>query len=829
MIYACSEERRREAVRAHATLNGIDFLEVLDDPTLPPEARQRTLFVHFLKPLVSLALTKEQVRIEGGERIRDVEVTSIAVGTRAQAHILIVQVDKAGDFSTYTLRLIQDPQQPQPPAGVDPLLATVAFSFKVDCPTDVDCQPAQACPPARLLEPDLNYLARDYASFRRLLLDRLAVVMPQWQERHPAALGVVLVELLAYVGDYLSYQQDAIATEAYLGTARRRVSVRRHARLVDYLMHDGCNARTWVQVQVDGDNVELKQGTQLLTHVAGQPGRISPRSSAYAAALASRPEVFETMHPVTLFEAHNALPFYTWGARECCLPTGTTRATLRGHFPNIHAGDVLVFEEVLGPQTGSPHDADPAHRHAVRLTGVELTHDSLGGRFATPPTDAPLDITEIAWAAADALPFPLCISSRTDVEHGQQFIEDVSLARGNMVLADHGLTIFDEPLGSVPEPTLFRTPAVDGDSCPGRQPVPVPPRFRPRLSGLPLTYAAPYDPQAPATAVLHQTVDAALPAAKLTSTLHADTADWLPQRDLLNSGPEATEFVVESENDGTALVRFGDDQRGMRPAAQTVFTATYRVGNGMAGNIGAGALAHVVTDQPHILRVYHPIPAQGGVDPESIETVRQHAPYAFRTQERAVTPEDYAVLTAQHRGVQRAAATLRWTGSWHTAFVTVDRLGGLDVEAAFETELRQTLERYRMAGVDLEIDGPRFVPLEIDMHVCVQPTYFRSDVKAALREVFSNHTLPDGRRGVFHPDNFTFGQPVYLSRLYTAAYAVPGVASVHITTFQRQGRLDPRPLEEGKLSLQRLEIVRLDNDPNFLERGVFRLQLEGGK
>ena len=75
--------------------------------------------------------------------------------------------------------------------------------------------------------------------------------MPQWQERNPADLGVALVELLAYVGDHLSYQQDAVATEAYLGTARRRVSVRRHARLVDYPMHDGCNARAWVQVQVE--------------------------------------------------------------------------------------------------------------------------------------------------------------------------------------------------------------------------------------------------------------------------------------------------------------------------------------------------------------------------------------------------------------------------------------------------------------------------------------------------------------------------------------------------------------------------------------------------
>ena len=438
------------------------------------------------------------MRIEGGERIRDVEVTSVTVGTAAQAHILTVQVDKAGGLFHLHLRLIQDAQQPQPPAGFDPLLSAVAFSFKVDCPTDFDCQPVQICPPTRLPEPDINYLAKDYASFRRLLLDRLAVLMPRWQERHPADLGVALVELLAYVGDYLSYQQDAIATEAYLGTARRRVSVRRHARLVDYLMHDGCNARTCVQVQVDGDNVLLPAG-HATAHARCRTAGVASRRAhpAYAAALASRPEVFETMHPVALFEAHNALSFYTWGARECCLPTGATRATLRGHFPDLHAGDVLVFEEVRGPQTGSPSDADPAHRHAVRLTSVALTHDPLGGRFATPPTDDPLDITEIAWAAADALPFPLCISARTDAEHGQQFIEDVSIARGNMVLADHGLTIANEPLGSVPEPTLFRTPAADGDHCQARPPVPVPPRFRPQPVGTAADARGPVRPPGP--------------------------------------------------------------------------------------------------------------------------------------------------------------------------------------------------------------------------------------------------------------------------------------------------------------------------------------------
>src|SRR5262249_54520375 len=201
-----------------------------------------------------------------------------------------------------------------------------------------------------------NYLAKDYASFRQLMLDRMAVLMPQWTERHPADLGVALVELLAFVGDYLSYQQDAVATEAYLGTARRRVSVRRHARLVDYSMHDGCNARAWVHVRVrdDVNNLLLRRSTgtnitKVLTRIVDQPRIIARQSSAYQRALAAGPEVFELLHDVTLFAAHNTLLFYTWGARECCLPTGATRATLQGSYPHLQPGDVLILTEVHGP------------------------------------------------------------------------------------------------------------------------------------------------------------------------------------------------------------------------------------------------------------------------------------------------------------------------------------------------------------------------------------------------------------------------------------------------------------------------------------------------
>lgn len=851
MIYFCCDERRRQALLGHPKLNGIDFLEVVDDLKMPDADRQRTLLVNFVNPLAANVLNKTNVRIEGGERIRDVAIESVAIGTGAQDHVLTVKVNHPGDFSNYTLRLVKnakDLTNALPLDGFDPLLSAITFSFKVSCPSGFDCRTDLVCTPEPQTPPPIDYLAKDYASFRQLMLDRLSTLAPDWRERNPADLGIVLVELLAYVGDYLSYQQDAVATEAYLGTARRRVSVRRHARMVDYAMHDGCNARAWVQVQVQA-KTELKQlaqagsatyTTKLLTRAAGQPARIAhnqiTEEQIQQQFRARGVEVFEPMHDSVLFPAHNQMNFYTWGARECCLPSGAKHATLSGLLPDLKVGDVLIFEEVLGPHTGETEDADPSHRHAVRLTGVTLSKDPLGGRFLDPPNDDAVDVTEIEWAVADALPFPLCVSSQTDAAHGNRQVDGVSVALGNIVLSDHGMTIRDESLGVVPEARLSRVQS--GAHCEHKPASPIFSRFSPLLRQRPLTQAATttvidpvthqphflsFDPKASAAAAFEWQMSDVLPAITLND------GAWHPRRDLLASDKFATEFVAEIEEDGTTRLRFGDDQHGMRPAPSASFDASYRVGNGASGNVGAESIAHIITHEPAIIAVRNLMAARGGVEPESIEHVRQSAPFAFRTQERAVTPADYAAVSERHPQVQRAAATFRWTGSWRTVFVTADRLGGLPVDDDFESGLRGHLERFRMAGHDLEIDGPRFVSLEIEMTVCVKPDYFRSSVKQALLTVFSNRALSDGSRGVFHPDNFTFGQPVFLSAIYKAAQEVAGVDSVVITRFHRQGQFNSLALGTGKLELGRLEIARLDNDPNFPERGVLRLTLKGGK
>jgi predicted phage baseplate assembly protein len=310
---------------------------------------------------------------------------------------------------------------------------------------------------------------------------------------------------------------------------------------------------------------------------------------------------------------------------------------------------------------------------------------------------------------------------------------------------------------------------------------------------------------------------------------------WNPQRDLLASDRFATEFVVEVESDRRANLRFGDGIYGRRPTPGAALVAGYRVGNGERGNVGADVLYHVVSSDDGLQAVLNPLPAQGGIDPEALEEVRLYAPQAFRTQERAVTEQDYATVAERHPQVQRAMATRRWTGSWYTMFLTVDRKGGRPVDAEFKAELRAFLERFRLAGQDVEIDGPHFVPLDLAFTVCVEPGYFRSNVKEALLETFSNRGFPGGRRGFFHPDNFTFAQKVYLSQLVAAAMQVPGVRWVDAEVapskpncFKRWGQPQRDEFDKGQIDIGRLEIARLDNDPNAPENGKIEFIMEGG-
>jgi hypothetical protein len=120
------------------------------------------------------------------------------------------------------------------------------------------------------------------------------------------------------------------------------------------------------------------------------------------------------------------------------------------------------------------------------------------------------------------------------------------------------------------------------------------------------------------------------------------------------------------------------------------------------------------------------------------------------------------------------------------------------------------------------------VPLEIEASLCVARGHFRGDVLQAVARVLSNRTFADGSRGFFHPLAFTFGQPVYLSRLYAAIEAVEGVDSATVKVFKRYWDAARDELDRGVIEMGPFEIPRLDNDASLPENGVLRLSAIGG-
>lgn len=104
----------------------------------------------------------------------------------------------------------------------------------------------------------IDYTSKDYAGFRESMLSFATTLVPDWKgaaNGDPNDFGVVLVELLAYEGDILSYYNDRVANESFLSTATQRGSVLAHASLLDYAPRSATAASTVMAITVISPDV----------------------------------------------------------------------------------------------------------------------------------------------------------------------------------------------------------------------------------------------------------------------------------------------------------------------------------------------------------------------------------------------------------------------------------------------------------------------------------------------------------------------------------------------------------------------------------------------
>lgn len=676
------------------------------------------------------------------------------------------------------------------PGSVDPVFNRAPFQLALERDAAApSTQQAASSDTEGLTLPPASYQAKDYESFSGLLLDRMRFTVPDWQERHAADVGVLLVELLAHAGDTLSYYQDAVSAEAYLGTARRRASLRRHARLLDYTVHEGCNARVWVHVALPETQREL----ELPAHTAFFTAQPQPPRSAWDVQPPEHHSCFESLATARLHVEHNSFQPYTWGARGATLSQGATSATLVGHHARLRTGDVLLLEELRHPTTGRREDVDAAHRHAVRLNAPPVLDED-------PLTRTHL--THVSWLLEDALPFDLALGTTPDGMPLSQVL-------GNMVLADSGMT---QPEAQV---------VVEAD---GTASVP--------LGGHRVVSHEPF-PEAllralPATETLSQRPRLAVPSVRVSERLPGRDVEWSVRHELLSSGRFERHFVAEVNDGDAILLRFGDGSFGRRLPAGTRLRVTYRTGHEHLANVGADRLVRMdARFAPYVESVRNPLPAHGGVGSEDSERVRRDAPLAFRTQERCVTGEDYVTLARRVPGVRAAALLLAWNGSWHVAQVHVLPEEGRTPSRRLLARVRRYLEHHRLIGIEVETRPPELVPLAIALRVGVQPGHSPGTVRRTLEQELGSGTLEDGRPAFFHPSAFGFGQPVYLAPLIARAASVSGVAWVEATRFERWGQDESSELESGRILAGPIEVLQVEGRPGRPDLGLVDITVMG--
>jgi hypothetical protein len=669
------------------------------------------------------------------------------------------------------------------------------------------------------IRPQIDYLARDFNSLRQLLLDQLALSVPDWSERHTADLGITLVELLAYAGDYLAYYQDAVAAEAYLVTARQRASLRRHARLLDYAINDGVSARTYVHFDTAEDKLHIPAGASLLTESAASGPIVSP-----ALLPAYDGIVFETMHGIDLYRAGNAMPLL---ATETTLPAGATSAALHGHFPHLAVGDVLIFEQ----SAIAPDSVQAVKPHAVRLCKHPVLEGSSSATRGRLPHRAVQAITRIEWFDGDALPSPFVLTTRLP---DGRLVTGLTVALGNNALAQHGRKVREpaittsgnkradiklvsagiafgvpylhsQAVKSSAADSLTQDPAEacaaislhEAKYLPGNVPSLVPPPAQDQPVSAPRSYL-PSDSSrshAPLPLNLLRGLPSPLPASAGSATPASPQPiplppglvarpTWTPRRDLIASSRFSRDFVAEIDNDGLAHLRFGDGEHGRVPAPGTVFSVNCRVGLGSGGNVAAGAIQHIVTRNRNILGVRNPIPALGGMDPETPNQIRINAPRAFRRQRRCITEQDYASRALAYPEIGSAvairngrysanAAVSGDAAATSTVTVYIVRTDRKPSSHAFRERVRSYLHGFALIGDEVKVLGPELVPFNIEVGVTPLPNFSPSLVRSQVQEKIQEKIQAQS--------GYQFGQPVQVSLWTSIAASVPGVANVTVT------------------------------------------------
>ncbi|WP_018258998.1 putative baseplate assembly protein [Halomicrobium katesii] len=238
---------------------------------------------------------------------------------------------------------------------------------------------------------------------------------------------------------------------------------------------------------------------------------------------------------------------------------------------------------------------------------------------------------------------------------------------------------------------------------------------------------------------------------------------WTPTDDFLDSGPQDRHCVV---NRTLGTVDFGDGDNGMiPPSGQDNIKTTYTTGGGRDGNVAAKTVTELKSSIALVDGVTNPLPADGGADIESTETLVTRSTNAIKHRNRAVTARDYEnVAKAEFPELARVSCDPEHSGDQtRVKILIVPETKREKPVPSIELKhrVRETLSANAPAAVtaddntDIAVRGPGYTELSIQATVRATNVKSVSLLKTRAEQALDSHLHPlEGNGG----DGWMFGE-----------------------------------------------------------------------
>lgn len=409
-----------------------------------------------------------------------------------------------------------------------------------------------------------DYTSRDYLSIRQDLINRAALLIPEWNGDDASEFGNVFIDLWAYMGDVLHFYIDRAASETFLDTATQRESVMAIANLMDYSPVSSRAARGTCTIKLTSfPNASVKSHT--ISSATVSSGVVTFTTTSNHDLTSGQLVTVSGMSP----SAFNISDVVISGT-----PTPTTFTLLTSQYTSAPSGSSTV---------GGTLEYNLAY--TVPQYTVFNAYDATN--------------TLIDYYLSSAVTF-----TQTNVN------AVASLVQGKIIFNESVGTSSGRPNQSF----RLMKPNVDTDSITVE------------------VYEGPLSGGSP-TAVTYQYYPY-LSTAKFSDKV----------------------FTTKLTSDGYTQIIFGNSFNGYIPSTNASIYVSYRTTVGSDGNINANRIQFISGTPSSYVTIVSSGAFTGGANVESIESIRSNVSRLFRTQDRAVSLQDYKDLTLQIPGVSKATA-----------------------------------------------------------------------------------------------------------------------------------------------------------------------------